>query len=445
MIITLKDGSTKEYDQAMSVLDIAKDISEGLARVATSARVNGEVVDLRHIVDEDCELEILTFDNEEGKGAFWHTTSHIMAQAIKRLYPDTKLAIGPSIENGFYYDVDRETPFVAEDLEKIEKEMKKIVKEALPIERFTKTREDAIAYFKEKEELEALGSQVFHSPTLFNFIKENKNNYKAIIPITIDYSHVYYTTLYAPEKTIVIPTMHYHKTAFRSTLTQVFTKAAYIAFNTTAEQKLARKIFGMHMAPHSIVSVGIELSAPSDWAVTQEKYNLPDEYMLYVGRVDQGKLNNVYTYFLNYKKVYPNSDLKFVLVGKQYSDPFNHPDIIYTNFVEEQEKTSIIQHAKIVINPSLYESLSLILLEAMALKKAMLVNGNCNVLKEHCHKSNNAALYYTNEKSFIDKLHMLDSSTNLRLEMGEKGYSYVNSNYDWNIIMNKLKHVIENI
>ena len=445
MIITLKDGSTKEYDQAMSVLDIAKDISEGLARVATSARVNGEVVDLRHVVSEDCELEILTFDNEEGKGAFWHTTSHIMAQAIKRLYPDTKLAIGPSIENGFYYDVDRETPFVAEDLEKIEKEMKKIVKEALPIERFTKTREEAIAYFKEKEELEALGSQVFHSPALFNFIKENKDNYKAIIPITIDYSHVYYTTLYAPEKTIVIPTMHYHKTAFRSTLTQVFTKAAYIAFNTTAEQKLARKIFGMHMAPHSIVSVGIELSAPSDWAVTQEKYNLPDEYMLYVGRVDQGKLNNVYTYFLNYKKVYPNSDLKFVLVGKQYSDPFNHPDIIYTNFVEEQEKISIIQHAKIVINPSLYESLSLILLEAMALKKAMLVNGNCNVLKEHCHKSNNAALYYTNEKSFIDKLHMLDSSTNLRLEMGEKGYSYVNSNYDWNIIMNKLKHVIENI
>ena len=276
-------------------------------------------------------------------------------------------------------------------------------------------------HFKEKEELEALSSQVFHSPALFNFIKENKDNYKAIIPITIDYSHVYYTTLYAPEKTIVIPTMHYHKTAFRSTLTQVFTKAAYIAFNTTAEQKLARKIFG------------------------QEKYNLPDEYMLYVGRVDQGKLNNVYTYFLNYKKAYPNSDLKFVLVGKQYSDPFNHPDIIYTNFVEEQEKTSIIQHAKIVINPSLYESLSLILLEAMALKKAMLVNGNCNVLKEHCNKSNNAALYYTNEKSFIDKLHTLDSSTNLRLEMGEKGYSYVNSNYDWNIIMNKLKQVIENI
>ena len=99
MKITLKDGSFKEYEGSMSVLDITKDISEGLARVATSARVNGEVVDRRHVVSEDCELEILTFDNEEGKGAFWHTTSHIMAQAIKRLYPDTKLAIGPSIEN----------------------------------------------------------------------------------------------------------------------------------------------------------------------------------------------------------------------------------------------------------------------------------------------------------------------------------------------------------
>ena len=105
MKITLKDGSFKEYEGSMSVIDITKDISEGLARVATSARVNGEVVDLRHVVDEDCELEILTFDNEEGKGAFWHTTSHIMAQAIKRLYPDTKLAIGPSIADGFYFTI----------------------------------------------------------------------------------------------------------------------------------------------------------------------------------------------------------------------------------------------------------------------------------------------------------------------------------------------------
>ena len=152
MKITLKDGSSKEYAQSMSVIDIAKDISEGLARVATAGEVDGEVVDLRTVIDKDCELNILTFNDEKGKGAFRHTTSHIMAQAIKRLYPDTKLAIGPSIEDGFYYDIDRETPLVAEDLEKIEAEMKKIVKEDLPIKHYTMPRSEAIAYFKEKDE-----------------------------------------------------------------------------------------------------------------------------------------------------------------------------------------------------------------------------------------------------------------------------------------------------
>ena len=152
MIITLKDGSKKEYGQPMSVIDIAADLSEGLARVATAGEVDGETVDLRTVLDRDCALNILTFDDPEGAGAFRHTTSHIMAQAIKRLYPQVKLAIGPSIADGFYYDVDSDTPLTTEDLEKIEKEMKKIVKEALPITRFTMPRNEAIAYFKEKEE-----------------------------------------------------------------------------------------------------------------------------------------------------------------------------------------------------------------------------------------------------------------------------------------------------
>lgn len=152
MIITLKDGSKKEYAQSMSVIDIAKDISEGLARVACAGEVNGEVVDLRTVIDSDCELSILTFDDEGGRGAFRHTTSHIMAQAIKRLYPDAKLAIGPSINDGFYYDIDREVALTSDDLEKIEAEMKKIVKENLAIERFELPREEAIAFMKEKEE-----------------------------------------------------------------------------------------------------------------------------------------------------------------------------------------------------------------------------------------------------------------------------------------------------
>ena len=124
MKITLKDGSVKEYGQAMSVIDIAKDISEGLARAACAGELNGEVVDLRTVIEDDCSLNILTFDSDEGKKAFRHTASHILAQAVKRIYPETKLAIGPSIDNGFYYDMEKDTPFTQDDLEKIEKEMK---------------------------------------------------------------------------------------------------------------------------------------------------------------------------------------------------------------------------------------------------------------------------------------------------------------------------------
>lgn len=152
MKITLKDGSVKEYASPMSAADIAKDISMGLYRNACVCRINGEVKDLRTVVSDDAALEILTFDNEEGKRAFNHTASHIMAQAVKRLYPNVKLTIGPAIEDGFYYDFDTETPFAPDDLEKIESEMKKIVKEGLALEKFELAPEDAIKMMQEKDE-----------------------------------------------------------------------------------------------------------------------------------------------------------------------------------------------------------------------------------------------------------------------------------------------------
>ncbi len=151
MIIRLKDGSEKEYAQAMSVLDIAKDISEGLARNACAGEVNGEVVDLRTMVEEDCDLNILTFNDEKGKLAFRHTASHVLAQAVKRLYPDAKCAIGPAIEEGFYYDFDMPS-LTREDLDKIEKEMKKVIKENPAISRFELPREEAIKFMQDKDE-----------------------------------------------------------------------------------------------------------------------------------------------------------------------------------------------------------------------------------------------------------------------------------------------------
>jgi threonyl-tRNA synthetase len=152
MIITLKDGSTKEYSKPMTVLEIAQDISEGLGRMATAGELDGQVVDLRHTVDSDCQLSILTTNDPEGLAAYRHTTSHIMAQAIKRLYPQAKLAIGPSIADGFYYDIDIEGGFTPEDLDKIEAEMKKIIKEALPLKRFTLPRAEAIELMEKRQE-----------------------------------------------------------------------------------------------------------------------------------------------------------------------------------------------------------------------------------------------------------------------------------------------------
>ena len=151
--VELKDGKRLEVSEGISVLELAKQISEGLARMATAGRVDGKVVDLRYVLNQDCKVEILTFENDlEGKKAYWHTTSHIMAQAVKRVVPSANLAIGPSIDNGFYYDFDVEVPFTDEDKAKIEEEMKKIIKEDLAIERFVLPREEAIQFMQEKGE-----------------------------------------------------------------------------------------------------------------------------------------------------------------------------------------------------------------------------------------------------------------------------------------------------
>jgi len=150
--LTLKDGSTKEYNKGITVREVAEDISAGLARAALAGEVDGVVKDLSHKLENDCSLNLLTFDDEGGKHAYWHTTSHIMAQAVKRLYPEAKLAIGPSIDTGFYYDFDVDKPFSPEDLRNIEQEMEKIVKDDFALERFTLPREEAVRFMEEKGE-----------------------------------------------------------------------------------------------------------------------------------------------------------------------------------------------------------------------------------------------------------------------------------------------------
>ena len=152
MKVTLKDGSVKEYAEAKSVIDIAFDISEGLARNACAGELNGEVVDLRTVVSDDCTLNIITADDPRGLRVVRHTASHVLAEAVKRLYPEAKLTIGPAIDEGFYYDFDVENPFSREDLDKIEAEMKKIIKEGNKLERFELPRPEAIKFMEDKNE-----------------------------------------------------------------------------------------------------------------------------------------------------------------------------------------------------------------------------------------------------------------------------------------------------
>ena len=151
--VTLKDGSVREFENELSVLEIAKSISEGLARAVVAASVNDEVVGLDYIVKEDCTLNLFKFDDVEGKDVFRHTSAHMLAQAIKRLYPEAKFAIGPSIENGFYYDIDLDHRLTMEDLAKLEAEMKKIAKEDLKVERYELPKEEALKWAKENGEI----------------------------------------------------------------------------------------------------------------------------------------------------------------------------------------------------------------------------------------------------------------------------------------------------
>ena len=152
--VELKNGIVKEFENGTTVADVAKSLGGGIYKNACVCRVNGEIKDLRTVLDNDQKytVEILSFDNPEGKKAFWHTASHILAQAVKRLYPQAKIAIGPAIDNGFYYDFEVENPFSAEDLQNIEKEIKSIVKSGIAIEKFELAPDEAVKMLEEMDE-----------------------------------------------------------------------------------------------------------------------------------------------------------------------------------------------------------------------------------------------------------------------------------------------------
>ncbi|MGL4994156.1 MAG: glycosyltransferase family 4 protein [Bacteroidales bacterium] len=291
-----------------------------------------------------------------------------------------------------------------------------------------------------------LKSNNSYSSELLTFIDENREDYKAFVFLTYLYPLAKYGIKLVPEKSIFIPTAHDESALFMATNYDIFcSPTQYIAFNTAAEQRLCESIFGDRIASSGIVGTGVEVVEPSDLKEVRMKYSLPEEYILYVGRVDSGKINSLIPYFLKYKSIYPNKPIKLVLTGgvTKSTPKVDHPDVIYTGFVSDEDKTAIIDGATVVVNPSKYESLSLILLEALSRRKAMLVNADCEVMNEHVRVSGGAVFSYKGESDFIIKLHTLLSDKVLRWRLGELGEIYVRKNYSWDVVIDKFRSLID--
>ena len=296
-----------------------------------------------------------------------------------------------------------------------------------------------------KKDINALKHSIFYSSDMVSFIRENKDKYKAFIPLTADYAPFYFTAVEAGEKAIAIPTLHEAKVSFRPALTEAFSKFRYVGFNTGAEQRLGKEIFGKAIGDSGIIGCGIETKTASKWENVKNKFGLPDRYLLYIGRIDKSKTGKILNYYKAYRKKYPEEAASLVMTGGIYDMPKCSEGIILTGFVTDEEKRSIMQNALALINPSYYESLSLVVLEALNEGIPALVNGKCAVLKEHCIRSGGAVKYYTGSHGFIKQIRKISSSASLRQEMASKGKEYFNKNYSWDIIIDRISESIENM
>ncbi|MBD1420241.1 glycosyltransferase [Sphingobacterium chuzhouense] len=295
-----------------------------------------------------------------------------------------------------------------------------------------------------KKEIETLKKHGLYSPDLIDYVKTNEASYSALFLISYPCPNFYFINDIIPHKCIFIPTAHDEGDFFRAYLADIFTTIKHIAFNTASERDLCQRIFGNKMSSNSILAVGVELEEAADFSDVQLKYNLPNRYVLYFGRIAEEKIGNLIPWFIAYKNQ-SDDPVKLVLTGGNFMAKCEHPDIQYTGFVSESEKTALIKHAQLVVNPSDRESLSLLLLETMQLGKPALVNGKSEVMKQHCIDSNFAAHYYISKSDFIQKLNEMLALDQFEENEGpsRKAISYVEENYSWNKILERLNVVID--
>lgn len=300
--------------------------------------------------------------------------------------------------------------------------------------------------FGAEQELRYFLSQEGHTPELLEHIAAHHEEYTALIFMNFYYGQAVLGSVIAPEKSILVPMAHPDKPLYYSMNAPMFTRVRHIAFNTPAEERLCRSVFGRALAPSSILGTGIEEAAPADWEQVRAKYGLPARYVLYLGRVTKPKIDRLLPNYERYLRRYGDHQATLVLTGGIDPDirrPEN-PSILFTGYVSDEEKSAIVRHATVMVNPSPMESLSLLMLEAMQNRIPLLINGRSEVMKDHC-KLSGAAWWYNNAGDFCRKLHRLLSDPELCRSMGENGPDYVRKNYDWEVIIPKLRALIESI
>ena len=281
-----------------------------------------------------------------------------------------------------------------------------------------------------------------YSMGVLKYIADYKENYDVIIFLTYLYFTTYFGLQLAPEKSILIPTAHDEPTIYYSIFNATFNLPRIILYVTNAEKEFVNNKFKNQYISSDIIGAGIDIDENTQDIDLKERFSIEDDYVVYVGRIDGSKgCKIMFDNFLEYKLQNKNN-LKLVLAGKSVMEIPKHEDIINLGFISEAEKVNLIKKSKALILPSKYESLSLSTLEAMYLKTPVLLNGECKVLKEHAILSN-GGLYFENKDEFVETLEFIVKNPKFMEKMGKNGRKYIDANYKWDIVMDKIEETIE--
>lgn len=295
-----------------------------------------------------------------------------------------------------------------------------------------------------KDEIEWMDKQGPYCPQLIQYLRKHKDEYDFLVFFTYLYYTTYNGIQVAPEKSILIPTAHDEPAIYLKIFENVFTSPIAIAYNTETEKRFINTNFKNENIKSIVVALGIGKPRGVDAESFRKKYSVSGDFILYVGRVDESKgCRELIEYFTGFKKETKNP-VKLVLIGKEVMKVPDNPDIIKTGFIPDKDKSSGIKASTILVMPSLYESLSYVLLEAWILDKPVLVNGRCEVIKEQCVKSN-GGLYYENYDEFKYALDIMLNNKNLRAKLAANGKKFTKENYDWQVIEKKYTDLIKNL